>query len=219
MRTIYNNNKPFLLPYCLFLIAGGIILFALDKSFIHLSVNAHHNEFFDYFFMYITYLGDGVMVVIVSICLLFVKFRYALLVAISNVFSSAFTQLLKQYFFNDMPRPKAFFRGIADLYFVPGVENYSNFSFPSGHTTVAFTLYFCLALIVNNPFIKSFLFILSLIVGFSRVYLSQHFFVDVYAGSAIAVFFTLLIYYFLERSAQVQGLHWINKSFLTIRKS
>jgi len=161
-------------------------------------------------------MGDGLMVLLVSLCLLFVKFEYALLVSFSNLISSTLTQLLK-LFYNDL-RPKAFFKGIADLYFVPGVENYSNFSFPSGHTTVAFTLYLCLALIVSNPFIKGFLFILSLTVSFSRVYLSQHFLGDIYAGSLIAVCITLTIYYFLENSLYVKKITWLNNSLFKSNK-
>lgn len=218
MRTIYNKNKPFLFPYLIFLLSGGLILLLLDKAYIHLSINKHHNEFFDYFFQYITYMGDGIMVVLVSFCLLFIKFEYALLVSLTNLMSSTLTQSLKQFlFYNDL-RPKAFFKGIAELYFVPGVENYSNFSFPSGHTTVAFTLYLCLALIVSNPFIKGFLFMLSLLVSFSRVYLSQHFLGDIYAGSLIAVSVTLSIYYFLENSLYVKKISWLNKALFKNNK-
>lgn len=158
------------------------------------------------------------MAIIVTIVLLFVKYKFALFIGLSNLITSLSTQLLKNFIFPDIVRPKKFFEGMADLYFVPGVENYSYYTFPSGHTTVAFTLYFCLALIIENPLIKILLFILSLIVSFSRVYLSQHFFIDIYAGSIIGVTISLLIYYLLERSERIKDYSFLENSLISPKK-
>lgn len=193
-------------------------MFLEDKGRLHLTINQYHSAFFDSFFKYITYLGDGTMVIIVTVTLLFIKYKFALFIGLSNFVTSLFTQILKNFIFPDMLRPKKFFEGIAELYFVPGVENYSYNTFPSGHTTVAFTLYFCLALIIENPLIKILLFILSLVASFSRVYLSQHFFNDIYAGSLIGVIFSILIYYFLERSARIKGQSILDKSLISPKK-
>ena len=138
------------------------------------------------------------MVVLAVIILLTVSYRSALIVSISNIIASLLTQLLKRAVFDDYVRPKKFFEGVYDLYFVPGVDNHLYYSFPSGHTTCAFSLYFALALLVNNKLYKFLLFIIALLVGYSRVYLSQHFFMDIYAGSIIGVGITYVVFYVIN---------------------
>lgn len=72
---------------------------------------------------------------------------------------------------------------------------YSQNSFPSGHSTSAFCLFFCLCIISPKVWQKIFFFCLAILIGFSRVYLSQHFFEDIYVGSIIGVGFSFTIFY------------------------
>lgn len=185
------------------------------KIELHLSFNSFHSPFFDVFFYYVTYLGDGVMVLLTVIILCTIKYRYAVIVGVSNFIASVITQILKQTVFAEMLRPKKFFEGIHDLYFIPGVENYFHNSFPSGHSTTAFSLYFALALIIKNKTLQLSLFFIALIVGFSRVYISQHFFEDVYAGSLIGIVITLIVYYFIQKKNST----WMDKSLITSFKN
>lgn len=203
VKTIINQNRIFLAFYLLFVVSGGVLLLLTNKHDLHIVFNQFHYPFLDPLFYYFTYLGDGIMAVLVFVIFLSVKYRYALIIGISNLLSASVTQLLKHTVFDDVYRPKKFFEGIHDLYFVPGVENYSFNSFPSGHTTCAFALYFSLAMITKNKSIELFLFFLALMVAYSRVYLSQHFFEDIYAGSLIGVLTTILVYYYIQRSNKV----------------
>ena len=211
MKQFIKGNGWFLLPYFLFLIAGLVLILVDSKAEKHLEFNTFHNPFFDTFFSYFTYLGDGLVAVLVTIVLLTVKYRYALLIGISNLISALITQLLKHTFFADIVRPKKFFEGIHDLYFVPGVDNYLYNSFPSGHSTCAFSLYFALSLIVENKFVKLICFIAAFLVGYSRVYLSQHFFEDVYAGSLIGVLTTVIVYFIIKKTDK----SWMEKSLIS----
>lgn len=151
------------------------------------------------------------MVLLTVIILSAVKYRYAVIVGLSNIIASIITQALKQTVFNEVVRPKKFFEGIQDLYFVPGVENHLYFSFPSGHATCAFSLYFALALLVKNKALELSLFFVALLVGYSRIYLSQHFFEDVYAGSLIGICITFIVYYLIQKSNR----NWMNGSLIT----
>lgn len=151
------------------------------------------------------------MVLLTVIILMAVKYRYALIVGLSNIIASIITQALKQTVFNDVVRPKKFFEGIQDLYFVPGVENHLYYSFPSGHATCAFSLYFALALLLKNKALELSLFFVALFVGYSRIYLSQHFFEDVYAGSLIGICTTLIVYYLIQKSNR----NWMERSLIT----
>ena len=170
-----------------------------SKAEKHLEFNAFHTSFFDTFFYYFTFLGDGVTAVLVVILLLTVKYRFALVVGVSNIISALITQFLKHQVFDNVVRPKKYFEGVHDLYFVPGVDNYLYNSFPSGHSTCAFSLYFALSLIVKNKLLKFIFFAMAVLVGYSRIYLSQHFFEDVYAGSIIGVVITIIVYFSISK--------------------
>lgn len=211
MKAIFKTNTSFLLPYLIFILLGALLLVINTKTEIHLGFNTFHTSFFDSFFYYITYLGDGIMAVLTVIILLAIKYRYAFIVGVSNLIAAIITQTLKQTAFSDFVRPKKFFEGIHDLYFVPGVENYSYFSFPSGHSTCAFALYFSLALLVKNKTLELSLFFVALLVGYSRIYLSQHFFEDVYAGSLIGIVTSFIVYYIIQK----RNRSWMEGSLIT----
>lgn len=199
MRTILRSNSAFFLPYIIFLLFGALLLAIGSKENIHLTFNAFHTSFFDTFFLYVTYLGDGTLALLLTIMLLAVKYRFAFIVGLSNILASIITQVLKQTVFADALRPKKYFEGLHDLYFVPGVENHLYYSFPSGHATCAFSLYLALSFIVKNKSIKILFFVLAFLVGYSRIYLSQHFFGDVYVGSLIGVGITILVYQAIQK--------------------
>jgi len=183
-----------------------------DKAQIHLLLNSVHNALGDAVFPYITYIGDGVTVVIAVILLLLVKYRFALLLAVANVLSAGLTQLLKHTIFADVVRPKEYFKNMLDIHYVEGVENYLYNSFPSGHTTAAFTTFFCFALMTENKVMKTLMFFIALTIGFSRIYLSQHFLQDVYAGSLIGVSVSILVYSFIQNNQKLNSAKWIDKS-------
>lgn len=57
-------------------------------------------------------------------------------------------------------------------------------------------------------------FVLALLAAYSRIYLSQHFFADVYAGSLIGVLTTILVYYWLTTFFNKQDYPWQSKGIL-----
>ena len=76
-------------------------------------------------------------------------------------------------------------------------------SFPSGHTATFFAFFFSLSIIccaenIKGKNILSFLCFLCATFGaYTRIYLSQHFALDIFAGILIATLSTILLYYFL----------------------
>ncbi len=155
------------------------------------------------------------MLLLTVIILMTVKYRFAIIAGFSNVLASIITQILKHTVYSDAVRPKKFFEGIHDLYFVPGVDNHLYNSFPSGHSTCAFSLYLALALLIPNKILKLILFFIALLIGYSRIYLSQHFLEDVYVGSLIGVSITIWVYYLIRK----KGSDWMNKSLITSFKN
>lgn len=186
-----------------FFIFGATLLFLKTNSEIFLFLNGLHNDIFDQFFKIATYLGDGLFYAFVIILLFFIRFGYALDFGLSAGLSSLFVQSGKRLFFADAKRPLAQL-GSELVHIVEGVDVHMARSFPSGHSTSAMLVFFFLALIVKNKLLKVSLLILAFIGGYSRIYLSQHFFKDVYAGFAIAVLSVMVIAFLRNRFGEPQ---------------
>jgi len=203
-----NKAKYFLILHIFFLLFGLLpIILSTDKE-LCIWINQHHNEYLDIIFKYITFLGDGFFYGIVLIPLLFVKVRWSIAGLLSYISTGLIAQLLKHIF--EMPRPKHFFANL-DLNYVEGVTLYSNFSFPSGHTTSAFSLFLILSFLFPKNGLQVLFFVMALLVGFSRVYLMQHFYIDIYIGSIIGVAFTVITLYFFQKLKPYSDDHWLNK--------
>lgn len=168
-----------------FIVVGGLLLCLFSKASIHLFINRYHSSFGDIFFTHATLLGDGISASLVVIILLFVNYRSAATMAMSNVICAVIIQTLKRTIFAGSVRPFQFFHGIHALYLVPGVEIYSFNSFPSGHSATIFTTCALLSLMTKYQSLRFFLFGAALLIAFSRVYLSQHFFEDIFTGAII----------------------------------
>ena len=182
-----QNSSPFNIWMCAFILFGGFALLIFTKENIHLFINQYHSHSADVFFKYATLLGDGISATILVVILLFVRFRYAIMVAVSNISCSVVVQSLKRFLFYDSVRPYQFFKGIHQLYLVPGIEVYSFHSFPSGHSATIFTTCTLLCIMTKHRLLRVVLFILACLIAYSRMYLSEHFLLDVYAGAILGV--------------------------------
>ncbi len=190
----FRNNLAFLIPYLLLLLIVTPVLVFGTKPGIHLWINQFHTPFLNFFFKYVTYLGDGLFLIVPALILLFVSLRHFVFLLTAYLSTGLVAQILKRFFFDGVVRPTRYFEGIADLPLVNGVKMLGSHSFPSGHATSAFALFLCLALITKSKPDKLMCFVLATLVAFSRVYLSQHFLIDVYFGSLIGCAGALAFY-------------------------
>lgn len=197
MRTfisLLKHSRFFLLPFGLFLIVAGIVLSVYTKENIHLKINSYNNSFGDFIMPWVTLMADGITITVFVLMMFAWNRKFALTTGVACLFSSGITQLLKHTIYYGMERPKLFFANLEPLHFIKGVQNELYDTFPSGHTTVAFALFFCLVFATKNNFLKTVFFLLALLIGYSRIYLSQHFLGDVFAGSIIGTLSSLLIF-------------------------
>ena len=210
---ILAKNRIFLIPWFLFILVSAFFLMIYDKAEIHIFFNSFHNSFFDFFFKYWTHLGDGLFAVLIIIILLFIQYKQAIITTVSFLLTAVVVQILKVIIEN--PRPKFFFQyfyeGNYNLYFIEGADPGILYSFPSGHSASAFTIFLLLALFAKKQYIKFIFFVIALLTAFSRVYLSWHFLEDIVVGSVIAVLFTLIIYRILNKSKNT----WLDQSLLS----
>ncbi len=181
-----KSCKFFIVPTLVLIAVSGFFLFVFTRSEIHYYLNQFHADWADTSFKYVTHLGDGAIFAF-AIPLAFVKnLRWFFVIACTAVIVLLVTGVLKQFVFQGLPRPSLFL-GEETLHLVPGVKMHTMNSFPSGHTTAAFAFYFVLCFLLKNKVGSFVLFILAAFVGYSRIYLSQHFLIDVTAGAILGV--------------------------------
>lgn len=209
MRKLLQENKIFVVAYLGVLFSVLALKYFYSKEELFLSINATHSNWADLVFPFITFLGDGIMVILICAVLLFISFRYSVQLLIIYLISSQITQLLKRFVFYDFARPSKYFEGIANLHFVEGVELNKMMSFPSGHTTSVFALMAFFSLIAKNKAYSLLFLILACLAAFSRIYLAQHFLEDTIAGSVIGVFTAFAVSSWLTNST------WFNSDKLS----
>lgn len=146
--------------------------------------------FLDLIMPIITKMGQTLFTV--SVCLLLMAFgkqqtKIAGIEALLNLgISSLFVYFLKKLFtrprpFNTLSKINVFNRDMHD------------FSFPSGHTTAAFSIACILAL--NFTVLAPLFILIALCVGISRMYLGVHYPSDIVAGMTIGFIFSLIIFH------------------------
>jgi len=198
LKNIFIQNRVYFLAYLLFLAAGLIVQFSIPQFEITLFINGLHNESFDLFFKTITDLGDGIFATAVVLIIILFRRKYWLSAILSFSLSSLFTQFLKHYAFPEKFRPGMLMKNFSQLHYVDGVYMNELNSFPSGHSTTAFAVFTFIILMNQTKKYQILFLILATLIGFSRIYLLQHFFEDVISGSFIGVVFSVLIFSFFE---------------------
>ena len=204
IKDVLQRIRPFFILYLILLCACLIIKLLYTKNEIYFAVNTRYFSFGDFIAPYVTDLGNGWTVIILSAILLLFNYRVAFLMATTYAITSLSAQVVKYIF--DAPRPKLYFQAqLSHLHFVKGVQMLSLHSFPSGHTTTAFSTGLLITYLVKNKYWGVLLIIAAAAVGYSRMYLSQHFFEDVVAGSALGVFLTIFWLSYIERKAFIHS--------------
>ena len=136
----------------------------------------------DVFFHLTTYLGDGIMWVPFTLLVLFFKRHYCPLTIASIIISTLITQIAKNIVFKGIERPFAAIIDHSTIHLVPGVDMHTMNSFPSGHTTTAFTLFLLACLLIHKKWIVPVGLLYATIAAYSRIYLAQHFPLDISGG-------------------------------------
>lgn len=178
----------------------GVILVLTAHGDVVLWFNDRHTPFWDTFFKYCTYLGDGALLGVLGLFLLFTHYYKFLTFLIAVALQTVYVHIFKQWLSAGEPRPKTFFADQIDtLNFVEGVTVRGYDSFPSGHTASGFVLFFFLILLIENKALKLVCFVTATLVGLSRIYLIQHFARDVYVGSLFGVLAVVLAVFLMRK--------------------
>jgi membrane-associated phospholipid phosphatase len=222
VKHFFKQHFIYIGLYLLLFIVLGYVLLTNDKFDIHRWINKHvTNDLIGVLFSYLTHIGDGVFAILLILLMLFFSIRNAMYLLLSYVGASLLTTILKNFFYADYYRPYFMFKYYTSdkLNLVEDVEILSKFSFPSGHATSAFAVFFCLLFMSRNHFLKVFCFAMACIAAFSRTYLSQHWLVDIYVGSLIGVSFSALMYLWFFSNIKWAHLNITLQQFLEKRRA
>jgi membrane-associated phospholipid phosphatase len=213
MNKFIRNNAVYFVLFLLFVLTGGYYLSEAEKAAAILFFNQNRHPFLDDFFKITTLFGEGWLYLLTVVVAMAVRLRHALLLSLTGFLVLGSSLLLKSIFREE--RPLSYFRrlGIADqLQLVEGVDIHTGAtSLPSGHTMAAFALYGLLAfLLPGRRYTAVLLFTVALGVGISRIYLIQHFWMDVYWGAIAGTMLAIMMYHLNFRLSRAPG-HWLEK--------
>ena len=212
MKQIFTTLSVYTVVYFVLLAVVLGLLYSYPQVELHMLMNSQHTGFQDAFFKYYSVLAEWPVYLFALIPLIWKRREFTVFFAMSEIGSGAVVQILKHLFHS--PRPIMVFENYPDLLLplVDGVEMRHSNSFPSGHTSTFFVFFTCLAILLAYRYLHSerqrnlqtwvvfslgslVLLALAALGGYSRIYLSQHFTLDVCVGSMIGFTIPWLIFY------------------------
>lgn len=197
MKYIWEYDW-FFIPVAMFLGFCGVMAILVPYSHEILFFNDLRYEPFNSIFSFLTHGGEFWAYVVFGLVAVFWKPRYAFIIAFMGLVTIPLMYLLKDVIGVD--RPITYFEkrvDLAKIILVPSViMNRGQTSFPSGHTMAAFALFSLLTLMVGSRYARMGLFfaLLAILVGISRVFLAQHFLVDVLGGAVLGLMLSGLVW-------------------------
>lgn len=201
--AVIREYKTYFTLYLLCLLVGLGLSWSVPKTASLLWINGHNTVFLDYFFKYYTYLGDGLFCLAVFFLVFFLgKRRIAVLGFLCFLGSALVTQALK--YICAINRPSAVIQ--EGLHRVEGVHLAVFNTFPSGHATTIFSFLFFWVVIFKQKKYSIAALVLGLLGVYSRVYLAQHFVIDITTGAFIGTLVSVWVYSYCLGCAWIQKL-------------
>ncbi|MBO5454413.1 MAG: phosphatase PAP2 family protein [Clostridia bacterium] len=157
-----------------------------EATFLYNLIHPLKSQFFDHFFMFISFLfNNGYLPITTGVILLFFKkhrrtgIRILISLTIGIIIGNGILKPL-------IARTRPFYV----LGIEPVVKAPQDFSFPSGHTQAAFA--FATSVFVSHKKQGIFCLVLATIVGFSRLYLLVHYPTDIVFGAILGISWGML---------------------------
>lgn len=196
MYSTFSKNFKLALGGSLFL---SIILFGASyvysREALFLFLNADLGKIGDYTFDSFSYLAEGWQWIPYYMIVFVIYKKDGVFILLNFFISTLLTQIPKNFIWDNISRPMGSSIPKDQIHTVPGVDMHMWNSFPSGHTATAFTLF----LVTVYFFPKKWVFIMGAIYaiacGYSRIYLAQHFPLDVAGGIMVAIITVLTSIY------------------------
>ncbi len=200
---------------------------------IHHFLQSFSNPFLDFFMQVITALGHREFFMVFMAFLLFgIHFKKGFVMAQVLLWTGLITYIFKHYF--ALPRPfhvdssvlllESFNHGDGIVPFLKqgatsfwgllpsnAVDYYRNlggefsYGFPSGHTSVAVTVWGALALMFRKKWLTYLSIALIVLIPFSRIYLGVHFLADVIGGYVLGGLILWIFYQIVLKPSKLEA--------------
>ncbi|MCB4807493.1 phosphatase PAP2 family protein [Tamlana sp. 62-3] len=208
MKVKFKTVLPFAIVLAVF-----FPLIFVSKEATSIFINSFHTPKLDSFFIKTTWLGEGFMLISALLLILVKKTKWIIAFLIGLAIHFIFIQINKLLLFPDVLRPLGYFEAIGKEHLLYRIENlrvYRTTSFPSGHTTGAtFGAAFIAFAFKKIRSVSWVMMTLSVFVGLSRIYLIQHFLIDVYFGLLFGFVSAVLAIVLTKRIHKKYA--WMNK--------
>jgi membrane-associated phospholipid phosphatase len=172
------------------------MLWGKNEAFLYL--NANLGLLADKVFEYSSYLAEGWIWIPYFIVLVGFYKKDTAFILMNFLVSTLLTQFAKNYIFGAAMRPMSSGLDAKQIHTVSGVEIHTFNSFPSGHTATAFTLFLLTTYLFPNKYAFTIGIVYAIVCGYSRIYLAQHFPLDL-AGGILVALLTLPISIFIRQ--------------------
>lgn len=210
MITVTDKDMPaslgqskgfriFMVLFSLWAIVGGVLYATKGNHALFQAVHSVHTPVLDQFFYYYTYVGDFVVIGPLLLLVWLVpqqyrNWRFFLLLVFTQLLPFLAVQGIKLLI--NAPRPSVVFGDTDWFHRIAGLDLHTQLSFPSGHTAGAFACFTLLSILLpaKRSFLGILFFVLAFLVAYSRMYLGQHFFEDIYVGSLVGTLLCVLLY-------------------------
>lgn len=202
--SLFTQNKFYFGGLLLTLLFGILLLLLNGKAAAFIALNSYHPFYLNVFFINYTFIGDGLF----ALCLIAIYFFYfkkkqqGFALLYSFLISGLAAQLLKNLV--NSPRPKLYFEAGTYLNFIEGVTLSGHSGFPSGHTATAFAIATVLVLMMTNKAWQIIILLAAVLVGYSRIYLAQHFLLDVIVGALLGSVSGILAFYMAQNRISIK---------------
>ena len=199
-----NHNKIYFGGLLTFLFAGILCMILNGNETTFISLNSYHAFYLNIFFINYTFMGDGIF----ALCLIALMFFYlkrnqcSLALLYSFLISGVAVQIIKNLV--NSTRPNLYFEAGSYLNIIDDVTLSGSSSFPSGHTTTAFAIATVIILMMKNKNGQLLILMAAVLVGYSRIYLAQHFLQDVIIGALLGTASGILSFYLVQNRITIK---------------
>lgn len=203
-NAVVNKTKFYFVGLLIALLSGVFFLLINGKETAFISLNSYHPFYLNVFFINYTFMGDGIfaLFLIGVIFFYFKKKQQGFALLYGFLISGLAVQIIKNLV--NSPRPKVYFEAGTYLHFIDGVTLGGNSSFPSGHTATAFAIATVMVLMMKNKNLQILILMAAILVGYSRIYLAQHFLLDVMIGALLGSLSGILAFYLAKNSINIK---------------
>jgi len=204
-QTFITKNRILYGIWLVALLMGLFLPLLTEKGDAILYLNQFYNTVSVAVFTFATRMGEWIGFVFPLLYLVIFKpVRYQVGFLIVGLTTLVLVYFFKQVVYPDAIRPIVYFESLnIDVLNRPTISLNRKHSFPSGHTTAGYAYFFFVALCADKRVFKLFFFACAFMVGFSRIFLVQHFVSDVFAGSTLGVAIATTVYYrFIHKSSK-----------------